>query len=708
MFRHLVIIFAGALALISMGWLASIPLPPELSLHVSVATFAVMWGLSFVPGPVARLSFLVLGAWVVLRYMVWRVISLPLGPEDMIGSVGAVLLLLAECYGVLMLVLGMLINVSPLNRRPLPLPEDRSKWPRVDVFIPTYSEGLDVVKPTVLGALNIDYPSELIRVHVLDDGHPRSLTAKGRDAYELAARTEQLKALCAEFGANYLTRENNLHAKSGNMNSAMQHTSGELILVLDADHVPTPDILLNTVGFFLQDARLAFVQTPHFFINPDPVEKNLDLFNRMPAENDMFYAVVQKGLDLWNTAFFCGSAAVLRRAAIDDVGGFSVDSITEDASTSVKMHARQWNSAYLDIPMVGGLQPESFSGFIVQRMRWAVGMVQIFMRQNPLWTPGLSAGQRLGYLSVVSFWLFPFSRTVFFIAPCLALLFNLKLYPLGYSFFYGYTLPYLIVVVLVFEKLFGHVRRFLTSELYETLQSFFGLPSIIGAALNPKKPSFKVTPKGERHDVEHVSSMAAPFYWVYALSVATVLWGFWRLYSEPDNRFAICLSLGWISFNFLLLNAALGVLVEKVQIRSRPRVPLNELVSLTLPDGTHTSAVVVDANENGALFNIPDRGLVPEFSFEGPGGVPIRARTLLHRWRAAAPGDHPACFEPATPEAERALIAFVYGSSSRWNTMWRSRANNQTPLFSLLVFALIGLKNAQRHLTRWALERGHH
>lgn len=132
-----------------------------------------------------------------------------------------------------------------------------------------------------------------------------------------------MKALCARHGATYLTRESNEHAKSGNLNAAMGKTSGELIAILDADHVPTRDFLRSTVGFFIADAKAALVQTPHFFTNPDPLEKNLGLFNRMPAENDLFYRVVQKGLDTWNTSFFCGSGALVRRTAIEAIGGFS-------------------------------------------------------------------------------------------------------------------------------------------------------------------------------------------------------------------------------------------------------------------------------------------------------------------------------------------------------------------------------------------------
>ena len=120
------------------------------------------------------------------------------------------------------------------------------------------------------------------------------------------------------------------------------------------------------------------MQTPHFFLNPDPVERNLDTFDRMPSENEMFYSVIQKGLDGYNASFFCGSAAVLRRKHIMEIGGIQGETITEDAETALELHARGYHSAYVARPMVAGLSPETFSGFIVQRMRWAQGMAQIF------------------------------------------------------------------------------------------------------------------------------------------------------------------------------------------------------------------------------------------------------------------------------------------------------------------------------------------
>ncbi len=164
----------------------------------------------------------------------------------------------------------------------------------------------------------MDYPRDKLSVYLLDDGgtDQKCNSDNPVTAHAARARRAELQKLCADLGVHYLTREKNVHAKAGNLNAALPKTSGDLVAVFDADHAPTRDFLVRTVGHFADDPRLFLVQTPHFFLNPDPVERNLSLFEKMPSENEMFYGVIQRGLDKWNATFFGGSAALLRRAAL--------------------------------------------------------------------------------------------------------------------------------------------------------------------------------------------------------------------------------------------------------------------------------------------------------------------------------------------------------------------------------------------------------
>lgn len=695
-FLYFSIALASVLALLA---LAVVPVGMSLALDFAVVSILAVVVLGYLPGKTARLFFVTFCAWVVVRYIAWRFDSLPLD-GSLIASAGALLLLMAELYGVSMLLLGLFVNAWPLERAPSPLPRDQAQWPTVDVFIPTYSESLEVVAPTVMGAVEIDYPRDKLRVYVLDDGWPRSQSSQDPEQrIRLAERTEQLKALCAQHGATWLTREDNQHAKSGNMNSALKHTSGELVLVLDADHVPTRDIVKNMAGAFLRDSKLAFVQSPHFFLNADPLEKNLNLFNRIPAENDMFYRRIQKGLDLWNTSFFCGSAALLRRSALEEVGGFSTDSITEDASTSVKMHQRGWRSAYVSVPMVAGLQPETFAGFVVQRLRWAMGMVQIMVKQNPLLVRGLSAAQRLSYLSVVMFWLFPLARTVFFIAPLLSIFFNLTVYPVGIEYFLAYTVPYLVAVLMSFERTFGRTRAILTSEVYETLQSFYILPAIFSTMFRPNAPTFKVTPKGEKLDREFISELRLPFYVFYAIVTAGLVWGCARLVLEPEIRQTLWLSVGWLVFNFVLLSAALGTLLERPQRRARPRVGMQEEARLHEGDKRHR-IIVRNMNETSAMVRLVDERIDwPQEAHIKLADTEVRVRRLDHRYDGRDPKMAVYLFMPDTPEQQRALVTYAYGSSKRWSRIWEGRTLHPFFIFTMFSFSLVALRGAWRHFS---------
>jgi len=411
----------SALALV---WLYLAWLPVSISSQALLAwsLVVVLWALKRFGlagrAAVLRLLFLCLAALVTARYIIWRATS-TLGFDSPVSWIAAVLLFAAELYGVTVYGLGLFINMMPLRRAPPPLPADRSTWPTVDVFVPSYNEDAEILETTLIAALNMRYAPGRLKVYLLDDGGTEQKRQDPDPAKAHAAqlRHDTLQALCARLGELYLTRQRNEHAKAGNINSALQQTSGDLVVIFDADHVPTVDFLERTVGSFVADPKLFLVQTPHFFINPDPLEHNWKIFGRIPSENEMFYNVIQHGLDFWEASFFCGSAAVLRREALLEVGGVSGDSITEDAETALSLHARGWRSAYINHPMIAGLQPETYSGFITQRVRWAQGMLQILLLKNPLRQRGLRWWQRLAYFNSAFFWFFPFARVAFMLAP---------------------------------------------------------------------------------------------------------------------------------------------------------------------------------------------------------------------------------------------------------------------------------------------------
>ncbi|MFD2031829.1 glycosyltransferase [Ancylobacter dichloromethanicus] len=228
---------------------------------------------------------LTLGVAMVSRYVYWRTTSTLPPVEDLSNFIPALLLYVAEMYSVTLLALSLFVVSAPHPPRTAPAIAPGAE-PTVDIFVPSYNEDVGLLATTLAAAVAIDYPRDRFKVWLLDDGG----TDQKCEQHDLAAareaqtRRQTLSELCSQLGVNYLTRPRNEHAKAGNLNHALGHSSGELIVVFDADHAPARSFLRETLGYFNENPRIFLVQTPHFFINPDPVERSLDTWRRMPSE----------------------------------------------------------------------------------------------------------------------------------------------------------------------------------------------------------------------------------------------------------------------------------------------------------------------------------------------------------------------------------------------------------------------------------------
>ena len=659
-----------------------------------------------------RVWFITLSSFVVLRYFLWR-INYSLSYQDFFSFIGATTLFIAELYGGLMFFFSVFVNIRPIDRRPESLPRNKALWPTIDVVIPSYDEPVELVKITLAAARNIDYPTDKMNIYLLDDGGTgEKLNSKDKKVGAASRlRRLQFQALCSELGINYLSREKNINAKAGNLNAALRHLSGDLILVLDADHAPTVDILKKTVGSFVQDEKVFLVQTPHFFINPDPIEKNLNLFQRMPSENFMFYRAIQMGLDFWQSSFFCGSAAVLRRKAIDEVGGFSGVTITEDSETALKLHSRGWRSHYVMWPLISGLQPETFTSFMVQRTRWAQGMVQNFILHNPLLLPNLKIWQRICYLSNMMFWFFPFARFVFLVSPALYLFFGLKIYNANIYEFFSYTVPYLAALLLTNHYLFSEVRWLLVSEIYETMQSLFSIRAVMAVLKNPHHPEFSVTPKMETMERDFISPLAVPFYWTIVITVFAAGFGMWRFFVYPDERSLIGITVFWALFNLLLLLAALGALYEQKQRRVNPRIPVridaNWLVKSTSETGEQRIPVVIrDISMGGGSLVSGHPLILDDASRQTFLEVPAKGSCDTTRYQASITNTlkkdgrylYGIKFQYSSTEEYLDIVRFIHGDSSRWMKLQQDAASDPGLIKSMAFMISIGFYSGISHI----------
>jgi len=329
----------------------------------------------------------------------------------------------------------------------------------------------------------------------------------------------------------------------------------------------------------------------------------------MPSENEMFYGAIQKGLDKWNAAFFCGSAAVLRRTALEQVGGFSGVSITEDCETALDLHSRGWNSLYVDRPMVSGLQPETVASFIGQRSRWCRGMVQILLLKNPAFRSGLSLAQRICYLSSMMFWFFPFIRLVFLTSPLLFILFDMKIFDASVDEFVSYSLTYLLAGELLRNYLYGRVRWPWVSDLYEYLQSVFLVRAILSVLVNPRRPTFNVTAKGDDVRTDRVSELAWPYFAIFGVLLFATGVVVYRYQTEPEIGGMLLVVGAWNLMNLIVAGAALGVVTERMERRQAPRLPSLRKGEICVA-GTTVPVVIDDVSLGGAKVSV--LGRLPE------------------------------------------------------------------------------------------------
>ncbi len=574
----------GAWLLSGVGALLILTLPISNGAQLALSGGVIVGMLGvwrFGRGRLARWGFLTLGTMVVCRYMVWRITS-TLPPLDQPVNVAlGVTLLLAELYCMLILTVSLIVNADPLERPDLP-PCNEADLPTVDVFIPTYNEDATILATTLSAAKLLDYPADKLTVWLLDDGGSDQKCAD-KDATKAAAaiaRRAMLGRLCDDLGARYLTRAKNEHAKAGNLNNGLKHATGAIVVVFDADHAPFRNFLRETVGHFALDPKLFLVQTPHVFLNPDPIERNLQTFQRMPSENEMFYSITQRGLDKWNGSFFCGSAALLRREALDVCGGFSGITITEDCETAFDLHSKGWTSVFVDKPMIAGLQPETLESFIGQRSRWCQGMLQLLILKNPVFGKGLKPIQKVAYLSSMTFWLFPAPRLIFTVAPLLHIFFDVKIFVSSMDEAVAYTATYMVVNLMLQNYLYGRFRWPFMSELYEYVQGVYLFKAIVAVVMKPRSPTFNVTAKGISLDKDHLSSLAWPFFAIFGILAVGAATAFYRYIFEAGAELMLIVGL-WTTFNLVIAGVALGVVAERREPDRFPRLAVQRCGLLT-------------------------------------------------------------------------------------------------------------------------------
>jgi len=632
-----------------MAWLnhfynSSMAIP--LSLVVLAAISLLSWKKR------GRQIILALTLFLYARYLLWRGLY-TLNTSDWTSLLASWTVYTAEAYAFVQILLFAYHAWSPLERQPVPL----RSYPIVDIFVTVVDEPLGILRRTLVGCVNQDYPKDRYRVYVLDDG-----------------QRDEIRALAASLNCGYIRRADRQHAKAGNLNHGLQETSGEFIAIFDVDHVPTGNFLKDTVGFF-QDEQVAFVQTPHHFYNSDVFQKNLQLEGVLKNEQALFYRVLQSGRDRHNSAFFAGSCGLFRRCVLVEIGGFRTETVTEDIHTSMVIHAKGYRSCYLNKVLAAGLMPETFESSMKQRIRWAMGHVQIFFQANPFTMRGLTVHQRLGYIASIFYFLHGIPRVVCLVGPLFALLLGIipvtADVPSLVNFFGSYYLATLVMLRTVSRG----TRNAFWSDIYETAGSLALSWTVLKTAIRPwKKRPFVITPKGvTQEDRRGVSrfSYILPHLIIMALLVAGLVTGI-HLWMANVPLPGLEISLFWGSVNLMLIGVVILAAAElpewRKTFRIRHRLPC-ELIAA----GERFSGTVEDMNETGALIHVNRQLLEGNdqllFSVINLAGdcLTIESRMCRQERVSSDAIEIGLKFIDVDENTGDSLIAAVFSDSSAWN-----------------------------------------
>ncbi|MEH1922564.1 glycosyltransferase family 2 protein [Nostoc sp.] len=505
-----------------------------------------------------------------LRYVLWRSLS-SLNLVDPLNGVFSLGLFFAEMLVIVnsTIQLFFMLNIKERHReadmKSLAVLSG-SFVPTVDILIPTYNEPVFILRRTIIGCQALNYVSK--KIYLLDD-----------------TNRLEMRDLAEELGCYYLTRPDNSYAKAGNLNHAIAKTNGELIVVFDADFIPTNNFLTRTIGFF-QDTKIALVQTPQSFYNADPIARNLGLENVLTHEAEVFHRQIQTSRDSSGSAICAGTSFVVRRSALEEIGGFVIESLSEDYFTGIRLSAQGYRLVYLNEKLSAGLAAENIVGYAIQRLRWGQGTLQaLFIKSNPLKIPGLTLMQRLASLAALLYWFGNISRIYFLLIP------------LAYSFFHVipirstaaellfFFLPYYLVNLATFSWLTYRSCSALLSDIYSLIICFPLAINTLQVMVYPFAKGFQVTPKGiVKNRYTFNWNLAIPLIILFFATAISLLLNL-NIASETTQQIT-GINLGWLwsIYNLIMIGITILILIDAPKADMYEWFNLRRIVQLRVGD----------------------------------------------------------------------------------------------------------------------------
>ncbi|HSH66694.1 MAG TPA: glycosyltransferase family 2 protein [Bacteroidia bacterium] len=346
--------------------------------------------------------------------------------EEHIGNVFLfVLLSIIFWYGMLRLILIWIGYLGISKPDHVPAKEGL----KVAIFTTSSpGEPIEMFEKTLAACCNVRYPHT---TYLLDD-----------------TRDPAFKECAERYGAVWFELIGIPGAKAGKINAALKLTNEDFILVLDPDHIPFPDFLDHTLGFF-EDEKVGFVQVCQAYYN-----QYRSFTAKGAAEQTYaFYGPVQMSMHGYGCSVAIGANCTFRRKALESIGGHGVG-LAEDLITSIRIHGQGWKSVYNPVIVSRGLVPEDFGSFCKQQLKWARGVFEVTFVEIPRLFRKLSGWQRLSYTTIGTYYLTGINSFFFTIIPFLFFFTNILPAQMNFSEFaiQGSIVAFFGIVIYLFVQ----------------------------------------------------------------------------------------------------------------------------------------------------------------------------------------------------------------------------------------------------------------
>lgn len=533
-----------------------------------------------------------------------------------------------EVYGWLATICGILLVVSEsismlegaehftkLGKKATPdMPVVPTTWyPDVDILIATHNESTELLYKTVNGCKHIDYPDKRkVHIYICDDNN-----------------RPEMAELAKKMGVGYFGLTENKHAKAGNLNNAISQTASPWIATFDADMIPTHDFLMETVPYTflprmkkLEDGtwaerteeeidkkyKIGFIQTPQSFYNADLFQYNFYSEQRIPNEQDYFFREVNVGRNTSNAPIYAGSNTLISRAALEDVGGIAVGTITEDFETGINIQAQGYTCYAVDKAVAHGLAPTDIDSLIKQRTRWGRGCVSSLRSVHLLTNPGLKWKTRISYLACWMYWWTFFRRFIFIISPILYILFGIPVVICSLPELIFIWLPSYVLYNQALKVTSGRIRDKRWSNTIDTVIFPYMIIPILLETLYIKQKKFIVTRKTRETNGRSDITLAIPHIILLAFDILALIIA--SVSAIRHKTYGSIVVIYWLALNAMHLVMAIFFMMGRKNMRANDRFLAEVPAEIEYRDRKYYG-MTIDISETGMAIFLEDAVYMP-------------------------------------------------------------------------------------------------